>query len=130
MDITPEMIDAVETLLSFRTDSSTDEQVAAAIDVLDNANLFVPITDARDEEDERYARTMASLRGIDLDDRYPKGDENGIIGTSGGAGFLANRSNLTRDSADRQHWVGGGGTGLDPAEWGDTTREDMARHQG
>lgn len=32
-----------------------------------------------DGEEERYARLMAGLRGIDLSDRYPKGDENGII---------------------------------------------------
>jgi hypothetical protein len=30
-------------------------------------------------EEELHARLMAGLRGIDLDDRYPKGDENGII---------------------------------------------------
>lgn len=40
----------------------------------------------RDEED--HARLMAALLGVDLNDRYPKGDENGIIGTAGGPGFL------------------------------------------
>lgn len=40
-------------------------------------------------EEEAHARLMAGLLGIDLNDRYPTGDENGIIGTAGGAGFLS-----------------------------------------
>lgn len=42
--------------------------------------------EAREEDEERYARMMAGLRGIDLDDRYPKGDENGIIRVGRDAG--------------------------------------------
>lgn len=30
-------------------------------------------------EEELHARLMAGLRGIDLNDRYPRGDEDGII---------------------------------------------------
>ena len=33
-------------------------------------------------EEEAHARLMAGLRGIDLNDRYPKGDEDGIIRTT------------------------------------------------
>lgn len=36
------------------------------------------------DEEEAHARLMAGLRGIDLNDRYPRGDENGIIGHAPG----------------------------------------------
>lgn len=36
--------------------------------------------------EEAHARLMAGLLGIDLNDRYPKGDENGIIHARSDAG--------------------------------------------
>lgn len=39
-------------------------------------------------EEELHARLMAGLLGVDLKDRYPRADEDGIIGTAGGPGFL------------------------------------------
>lgn len=81
MDITPEMIGALEVLRhAVEGRYRVSPAVRDAIKTLDDAKFFTPITDAVDEEEERYARTMAGLRGINLDDRYPKGDENGIIG--------------------------------------------------
>lgn len=80
MRITPEMITALDRIrrwaLVVKAETNAleiDKDTALAIDVLDNADFFVPIDDAREDDDHS------------------------------------------------RH--------LDAAEWGDTTRADMARHQ-
>lgn len=94
-DVTVEMIDALETVRSyaerFKDNTSVTGlmEMSRAVLLLDEACFFAPIDEAVDREDERYAHLMAGLRGVDLNDRYPKGDENGIIGRAGeGPGFL------------------------------------------
>jgi hypothetical protein len=102
-EITVEMMDALDTLRGFAERNSTNtalgnlREVAEAINVLDNKDFFAPITDAKDEEDERMAQTMAGLLGVDLNDRYPKGDERGIISPDIG-------------STDQYHWTNEMGT--------------------
>lgn len=112
MNITPEMMSAWETLQSFAKTvpryvnaTALERSVADAIDVLDDSDFMAPIDEAVNE------REMA-------------------------AQFAADSPN---DSTIRPCRCGGslngevGGIGCaetDPAEWGDTTREDMARHQG
>ena len=78
--ITPEMIDALNTLRVHARYHSVAMSLRDAINLLDNADFFVPIDEARDElENERETAAQFCT---------------------------------------------------DPAEWGDTTREDMASHQG
>ena len=80
MDITPEMIDAWDTLRAAASGSyRIAPEVRMAIRALDDSDFMKPVEEAREEEEEHYAQMMAGLRGIDLNDRYPKGDENGII---------------------------------------------------
>lgn len=83
--VTDEMIDAVTTLralavelLDDRGDSKAAE-LARHIVVLDRAGFFAPADEAKARDEEMHARLIAGLRGIDLNDRYPVGDENGII---------------------------------------------------
>lgn len=94
LEITVEMIDALD-MLRHRTRELRDDKgsskgadMAQAFDVLDSAGVFWEIDEEKDAEERAYAHTMAGLLGVDLNDRYPKGDENGIIGTAGGPGFL------------------------------------------
>lgn len=79
MDITPDMIDALDALRVHARYRSIPDSLKDAIKTLDKAGVFGDIDEDRDREEEMYARLMAGLRDIDLDDRYPKGDENGII---------------------------------------------------
>lgn len=90
MNITPEMIDALNTLRSFAERNKNaisiggNVEASEAINVLDNARVFAPIDEAT---------------GYDVKPSYT---------------FTVD------DVADIKP---------DAAEWGDTTREDMARHQ-
>lgn len=85
-DVTEEMVEAFETL---RLHRENDVDLDQAFGILDKAGFFAPIHEAIAHEDELHARTMAGLLGVDLNDRYPVGDENGIIGRAGeGPGFL------------------------------------------
>lgn len=85
--ITPEMIEALATLRHAATGRlEACRSVRDAINTLDNADFFVPISDAADEQDARLKE----------------------------AGYLVIKS----------------GEALDPAEWGDTTREDIAHRHG
>lgn len=91
--ITPEMIDAVNTLRVATRYHSVAQSVKDAINVLDNADFFADIDEARECGD-----TSSPLPEPPCDLDKPCS---------------------VHDAPP-----------LDPAEWGDTTREDMARHQG
>ena len=131
--ITSEMIAAWRTLQAFaernRHNTSIDylKEAAHAIDVLDNSDYMVPIEEAEEE--------VAS----------PVLGESPDLGAPHGRGKCPHcghpRVPLTAEGLTMYHGDVKSGQGdclgslcspeqpLDPAEWGDTTREDMARHQ-
>lgn len=128
MSITPEIAEAVDYLRTWarmvHADSTAlevDIQAAKAIDVLDNADFFTSIDDAREEgeglepgsqNDVRadFINVYARTRNIQLD--YAEGLMRHVEHCA-----VTN----ARDTAE--------GPALDSGEWGDTTRADMARHQ-
>lgn len=81
--VTDEMIDAVVALRKYAKYSMVAGPLCEAIELLDRAGFFAPADEARTRDEELHARLIAGLRGIDLDDRYPRGDENGVIATMG-----------------------------------------------
>lgn len=54
-EITPEMVDALNTLLVHAKYRSTPQSVKDAINLLDNTDFFTPITDFADEIPEDQA---------------------------------------------------------------------------
>lgn len=60
MNITPEMIEAVNTLRVHARYSSTAQSLKDAINVLDNADLFAGIDDARYAGEEQGAQAAGS----------------------------------------------------------------------
>lgn len=128
--ITPEMIAALDTLLAgARGAYRVSPEVRDAINVLDNADFFTPITDARDELENAAPRTP-----IVIEEHGPliqARDANGRIWST--ATTPAKVISHLRELDTPFIIVSPEELGippLDPAEWGDTTREDMVRHQG
>lgn len=74
-NITPEMIEALDTLRSFahryrdNTTVALGAEASAAINTLDNADFFAPIDDAREDEDPDSTRSCGcgaiGIHGID-----------------------------------------------------------------
>lgn len=62
MDITPDMIDALDTLRVHARYRSIPDSLKDAINTLDDADVFADIDKARDGEEKMYVRTVAGLR--------------------------------------------------------------------
>lgn len=133
--ITPEMITAWRMLQNYAAklpryvNPTTEEKaLAEAINVLDNSNWMVPIQDAAADDDDNAPHVLVVIekngplfqaRGVDnrlwsTATTYGKVEEN-----------LAEREERFLIVSPEEMRV----AKLHPAEWGDTTREDMARHQ-
>lgn len=94
-----EQLKALAVLRNFWRGSSTDEEVRDAIDTLDNGGVFAALDDVTGYDTAPVISTQSAM--------------DGKIYRSDGSVLS----------------VPGSVEPLDPAEWGDTTREDMARHQ-
>lgn len=126
-NITPEMTAAWRTLQDFARHAEPNNPVKKAIDVLDDSDYMVPI-----ERAEEGATSPVPGESIDP-------------GASHGRGKCSRcghpRVPLTAEGLTMYHGDVKSGQGdclgslyspeksLDPADWGDTTREDMTRHQ-
>jgi len=117
-----EQIEAVATLRIHAIAGSPTDRVVSAINTLDDAGLFAALDEARDELEAAADPGAPNGRGKCPHCGHP-------------------RVPLTPQGLTMYHGDVESGKGdcigslsvpvqpLDPAEWGDTTREDMARHQ-
>lgn len=109
--ITPEMIAAWRTLQAFAERARNNTvigglaEAAEAIDVLDNSDFMVPIEDAG-------LCTYQVGGGYHSPPEYCEAEFDGVD-----------------EYCPKHQAVADADSQLDPAEWGDTTRADMARHQ-
>lgn len=117
MQVTPEMIEAWKTLQEvtytikrFVAPTAMEKRMIEAVDILDNSDFMVPIEEAgREAEAGHDCGTLGHLRCSDYTASIGEAANSLEHNTENGYDVLR---------AERP----------DPAEWGDTTCEDMTRH--
>ena len=134
--ITPEMIAAWRTLQDAAATHRVSEGVVRAINTIDDSDFMVPIEDAGICGDQSAGLPEPPC---DLDKPCPVHDA-GLGQTydtprckhcsdplnEKGGDLITGETFCGANPGNDQHEPE---TPLDPAEWGDTTRADMARHQ-
>lgn len=133
--ITPEMIAAWRTLQAYGAKipryvnpTAEEREVADAINVLDNSDWMVPIEEAGAVEETDAPRVLAVIEE-DGSRFRARGADDKIWATAATydevAKHLTERPEFFLIVTHEELRI----AALHPAEWGDTTRADMARHQ-